>query len=251
MDLSFVMRLGLLLVRPGALIAAAPPFGGLYTPATVKVGLSVVLAVVLAPMVQVPAELGSAALALVVARELVIGVALAMAIRVLLAGAELAGQLAGFQLGFAYAATVDPQTGARNNIVASIYANLALVVFVGLNAHHVLLRGLAASYAAIPVGLGGVDGQMAAVVAQMLGAVFVIGMQLAAPVVIVLLIVELAIGLLTRSVPSLNVMVIGFPLRLLAGLLALGAAVSAVPAMVHSSAPRLIDLATRLAQLFR
>lgn len=251
MDLSFVMRLGLLLVRPGALIAAAPPFGGLYTPATVKVGLAVVLAVVLAPAVQVPGDLGSAALALVVARELLIGVALGMAIRLLLAGAELAGQLAGFQLGFAYAATVDPQTGARNNIVASIYANLALVVFVGINAHHVLLRGLAGSYAALPVGLGHVDQQMTSAVAQMLGAVFVIGAQLAAPVVIVLLIVELAIGLLTRSVPSLNVMVIGFPLRLVAGLLALGAAIAAVPAMVHSSAPRLVDLATRLAQLFR
>jgi flagellar biosynthetic protein FliR len=251
MDLGFVLRLGVLLVRPGALIAAAPPFGGMYTPVAVKVGLVVILAVVLAPVVPLSDGLAGAGLVLVIAREVLIGFALALAIRLLLAGAELAGQLAGFQLGFAYAATVDPQTGARNNVVASIYANLALISFVGINAHHILLRTLSQSYSTLPVGIGHVGGDMAAVVMRMLGAVFVIGAQLAAPVVIVLLIVELAMGLLTRSVPSLNIMVIGYPLRLIAGLLALGAAIAAVPPLVKSTVPFLVDLARALAQAFK
>jgi flagellar biosynthesis protein FliR len=251
MDLAFVMRLGVLLVRPGALIAAAPPFGGMYTPVTVKIGLTVILAVVMAPIVPLSDGFGGAGLVVVIGREMLIGLALALAVRLLLAGAELAGQLAGFQLGFAYAATVDPQTGARNNVVASIYANLALISFVGINAHHALLRTLTRSYGVLPVGIGHVDGDMAAIVMRMLGAVFVIGAQLAAPVVIVLLIVELAMGLLTRSVPSLNIMVIGFPVRLLAGLLALGAAIAAVPALVKSTAPHLAELALALAQAFK
>lgn len=251
MDLSIVWRLGLLLVRPGALVAATPPLGGLYVPAPVKIGLTLLLALILAPTIEVPTGIAPAALAVVVGRELLIGLALAMAVRVLLAGAELAGQLAGFQLGFAYAAIVDPQTGARNNVVASLYANLALFTFLAINAHHVLLRALARSYAALPVGFGHTSASMATTVSAMLGTVFVVGVQLAAPVVVVLLIVELAIGLLTRAAPALNIMVIGFPVRLLAGLLALAAAVSVLPGLVRAAAPALIELATRLAQALK
>jgi flagellar biosynthetic protein FliR len=204
MDLTFLTRLGLLLVRPGLLIATAPPFGGLYTPLPVKIGLSVVLGIVLAPTVAMPANLGIAALSVALAREAAIGIALALSIRILIAGAELGGQLTGFQLGFAYAATVDPNTGARNNLIASLYSALTLFTFLALNAHHALLRALAESYTAIPIGMGHVGSSMAGTVASLLGLVFVYGTQVAAPVVIVLLIVELAVGLISRAVPALN-----------------------------------------------
>jgi len=251
MDLSFVIRLGVLLVRPAALVAAAPPFGGSYTPAPVKIGLSLILAIVLAPTVAVPAMTGGAVIAVVVGRELLVGVALAMAVRVLIAGVELAGQLAGFQLGLAYAAAVDPQTGARNNVIASLYANLALFSFLALDAHHAVLRALARSYAAVPVGLGGVDAALGSMVARTLGAIFLIGAQLAAPIVVVLLIVELGLGLVTRAAPALNMMIVGFPVRLLAGLLVLAATVAIVPGVTRDVAPAVIDLATRLARAFR
>ncbi|HSK10814.1 MAG TPA: flagellar biosynthetic protein FliR [Vicinamibacterales bacterium] len=251
MDPSFALRLGLLLVRPAALLAIAPPFGGSYTPAWVKIGMSVVLALFVAPTVSVPEVTGGAMLVVVVARELMIGIALAMAVRVMLAGVELAGQLAGFQLGFAYAAAVDPQTGARNNLIATLYANLALFTFLAINAHHLLLRAFTQSYASVPIGLGGVDAGLGALVARTLGAIFLIGVQLAAPVVIVLLIVELGLGLITRAAPALNMMIIGFPVRLLAGLIVLGATVSIVPALTHGAVPTLLDLAARLARAFR
>lgn len=250
-DLGFVVRLGLLLVRPGALILAAPPFGGLYTPAPVKVGLSVVLAVALAPLVAVPADLPAAALGVIVAREMAIGLALAFAVRLLMAGAELGGQLAGFQLGFAYAAAVDPNTGARNNVLASLYSALTLFTFLALNAHHALLRALAASYAAMPIGVGHIDATLGRSVAALLGLIFVFGTQVAAPVVIVLLLVELGVGLISRAAPALNLMVVGFPLRLLAGLFALAATIAVVPSMVARLVVPALELAGRVAFAFR
>lgn len=251
MDATFALRLGVLLVRPAALVAAAPPLGGAYTPVAVKIGLSLILALILAPMVPVPAIAGGPMLAAVVCRELLIGTALAMSVRVLLAGVELAGQLAGFQIGFSYAGAVDPQTGARNNLVATLYTNVALLTFLAFNGHHHLLRAVARSYSSMPIGLGGIDASLGELVARSLGAIFVLGAQMAAPIVIVLLIVELGLGLVTRAAPALNMMIIGFPVRLLAGLVVLAATISVVPAVTRSATPALIDLATRLARAFR
>jgi flagellar biosynthetic protein FliR len=250
-DLAFVTRLGLLLVRPGALVLAAPPFGGLYTPAPVKIGLSVILAVAMAPLVAVPSDVPAAALGVVLAREMAIGLALAFAVRILMAGAELGGQLAGFQLGFAYAATVDPNTGARNNVLASLYSALTLFTFLGLNAHHALLRAVAESYRAMPIGVGHLEASLGHSVASLLGLIFVFGTQVAAPVVIVLLLVELGVGLISRAAPALNLMVIGFPLRLLAGLIALAATIAVVPSLVARLVVPALELAGRLAFAFR
>lgn len=250
-DLDFVTRLGLLLVRPGALILAAPPFGGLYTPTPVKIGLAVVLGVAMAPSVAVPGEVAVPALAVIVARETAIGLALAFAVRVLMAGAELGGQLAGFQLGFGYAAVVDPNTGARNNVLASLYSALTLFTILGLNAHHALLRALAESYRAMPIGYGHLEGTVARTAASLLGLVFVFGTEVAAPIVIVLLLVELGVGLISRAAPALNLMVIGFPLRLLAGLVALAATIAVVPSIVARLVVPALEMAGRLAFAFR
>jgi flagellar biosynthesis protein FliR len=250
-DLGFVTRLVLLIVRPGALILAAPPFGGLYTPVPVKIGLSVLLGVALAPAVDVPADVPAAALAVLLAREMAIGLALAFAVRVLMAGAELGGQLAGFQLGFGYAAVVDPNTGARNNLLASLYSAMTLFTFLALNAHHALLRALAESYRAMPIGFGHVQDTIGRTVASLLGLIFVFGTQVAAPVVIVLLVTEVAVGLVSRAAPSLNLMAIGFPVRLLAGLFALAATIAIVPAMVARLVAPALEVAGRLAFAFR
>ena len=108
-DLTPFMGIGVLIVRPGTLIITAPGFGGVYAPAQVKIGLTVLLALVLMPTIAMPTVGSATGLAVVVTREMAIGLALGMSIRALVAAAELAGQLAGFQMGLSYAATVDPQ----------------------------------------------------------------------------------------------------------------------------------------------
>ncbi len=251
MDFTPLMRLGLLLARAGMVVGATPVFGGQYAPTLTKVGLAFVLAVVMMPAVAVPDALPMTALVVVVVRELAIGFALAMSVRVMLAGFELAGYLTGFQLGFSYAAVVDPNTGVRNNTVAAIYSSLALLTFLGINGHHAVIRALVRSYTALPVGFGHVGDTMVPAVTRMLGVIFSTGVQLAAPVVIALLLVELALGLVVRSAQGFDFMAIAFPARLMVGLLALASAVAVVPVFVQPLGDQLLHLASALAGAFR
>jgi flagellar biosynthetic protein FliR len=252
-DLAVVERLGLLVVRPGALLMTTPIFGATFAPPMVRAGLLLLITLALAPIVTLPPDLGGVSTTLVAGRELLIGLGLSMAIRVLVAGAELAGHLAGFQIGFAYASLVDPQSGARNAVLSALYANLALMVFLAVDGHHQLLQALAASYAALPVGAaaGGATGDLAPLVARTMGTVFVIGVRIAAPIVLVLLIVEVALGLLSRAAPMLNLMVNAAPLRLFTGLAVLATTLAVVPDVVRASLVPVFQLAARLADALR
>jgi flagellar biosynthetic protein FliR len=206
---------------------------------------------VLAPFVTVPQALPAAGLAVVVMREIAIGLALALAIRVLIVGAEFAGHFSGYQVGLSIGSLIDPQTGVRNNVLAILYANVAILICLATNAHHLLLRALADSYQALPIGLGGVDAGLAGNVSRMLGLIFVLGMRIAAPVVVVLLLVEIALGLLARVAPTLNVMIAGAPIRLAVGLLIVAATVTALPPLIGRYAPIAIELAASTARAFR
>lgn len=250
-DLSVVIRFGLLLVRPGMLVMVAPALGGSYAPMPVKVATTVLLALVLAPTVAVPQALSDVSLTLIIAREVVIGLSIAIAVRAIVAAAELGGHLGGYQIGFSYAATIDPASGVRNSVITSLYGLLALLAFFAVNGHHQVLRALAASYAGMPIGGGHVDASILTSVREILGLIFTVGVRLAAPLVLVLIIVELAVGLVSRSAPSLNFMVIGYPVRLIVGLMVLAAMVGTVPEVIATVVGRAIGMGLDLAAAFR
>jgi flagellar biosynthetic protein FliR len=250
-DLTPLVRIGLLLVRPGTLILGTPPFGGLHAPAPVKIGLTVLVAVALLPIAAVPDIDGPAALATAVAREFAIGLALAMAIRALVAAAEFAGHLAGFQMGLSYSAIVDPQSGVRNNLLASLYGNTAVVVFLVSNAHHALLRALGDSYASLPIGAGHVGGALPQATAALLGMTVAFAARLAAPIVLVLIVAELALALVARSAPALNLLAVGAPVRIIAGLVVLGLVLPAAVAALSGMGPGALQAGVGAAQAFR
>ncbi len=147
-------------------------------------------------------------------------------LRALIAGAEFAGHLSGQQIGFNYGATIDPQSGVRNNMLATLY---------GIARH---ARRSSRSTAttrccgrwprrtpALPIGIGAPERvARRRRVRDIFALVFVVGARLAAPIVVVLLIVELAVGLISRASPALSFMVIGYPIRIIVGLIAAGGA---------------------------
>ncbi len=249
MDIGAFVRLGVMLIRPGALVMAAPPFGGGHVPVPTRIGLSVLLALVVTPIVPLPDV--AASLPLVIARELVIGVSIGLAIRIVVSAAELAGYLAGFQAGFAMAAVIDPQNGFQNNMVSVLYGSLALFVFLLVDGHHALLVALVDSYQALPIGGGSIDASLVSTTAGILGLIFSVAMRLAAPVVFALLIVELGLGLVARAAPAMNLMVIGFPIRVLAGLTALALSIGVLPPVLRALMPRALEIAARAAMAFQ
>jgi flagellar biosynthetic protein FliR len=205
----------------------------------------------LLPSVAVPPNAAALPLLAVVAREMCIGLSLAFVMRLLIAGAEFAGHLAGFQMGFSYGATVDPQSGVRNSMIATLYGSLATLAFLGINGHHMLLRALTASYTGVPIGSGEINPSIVKSVSDMLGLVFIVGARLAAPVIIVLLLIEIGVGLISRSSPSLTFMVIGYPIRIVVGLFLVGVLIPTVPAVTSSLLESSMMMAARLAAAFR
>lgn len=250
-DLTPLLAIGLLMVRPGTLILGSPAFGGAYAPAQVKVALTVLLAILLMPGASVPHASSTMGLALIVGREMAIGLALGLAIQALVAGAELAGHLAGFQMGLSYSAIVDPASGVRNNLIASLYGTIAMIVFLLTNAHHAFLRALSQSYESLPMGAGHVGATLPQAVMALLGLVFTFGLRVAAPIIVVLLITEVGLGLIARAAPGLNVMVIGAPLRLLIGLVLLAAVAPSAVGVVAGSLNSVLQLGVRFAEVFR
>jgi flagellar biosynthetic protein FliR len=242
---------GLLIVRPGMLVMATPLLGSHFAPPPVKIGLIVILTVLLAPAVDVPRITELGVLTLVAVREAAIGFALAFAVRLLVAGAELGGYLSGFQLGLSYAALVDPQSGVRNNVLAALYGSLAVFVFLLTNAHHDVLRAFAASYEALPLGTGGVAESLGASVMRMFGLMFVLGVRLAAPLVITLLLVEIMLGVLARVAPTLNLMVNAAPVRLTVGWLVLLVTIRVLPEILLRAFPNALQLGAQAASAFR
>jgi flagellar biosynthesis protein FliR len=243
--------LGVLMVRPGMLVVTSPIFGGNFVPPHIRIALTAILGIILLPIVPVPTDLSTLRLGAVVAGEAVIGVALALSIRALVAGAELAGHLAGFQIGVSYAALIDPQSGARNNVVAMLYASLATVAFFGVNGHHALLQALVRSYEWLPPGRWTLASGGVGAITALLGLVFQLGTQLAMPVIVVLMLVELVLGVLSRAAPALNLMAAGFSIRVSVGLLVLAVGISVVPEAIARYAPAALQAATRLAGLVR
>lgn len=249
-EFSTIAQLGILIARPASLVAAAPVFGA-FAPAQVRLGVSVLLAILIAPAVPPMAFTSTLGLGVLVAREMAIGLVMALALRAIIAGAELAGHLTGNQLALSYGSIVDPQGGVRNNLVANLYGNLTLLTFMAINGHHALLRALVASYTALPIGAGGVGPSMVASVTQLLGIVFVLGVRLAAPLIVVMLLVEVGMALMARVAPSLNLMAVAPPVRIVIGLLAIAAMIPLIPSVATRASSSIAQVALQAATAFR
>lgn len=245
------VQFGVLLVRPGMMILTAPFFGAVFAPPQVRAGLTLLLAFVLAPLVAMPQIHSAMGLTAILGREAAIGLALGLAIRCLTAVGELAGELGSYQSGMSAGAMVDPVSGVRNTQIATIYTNLTIVICFITNAHHVFLRALVATYQSVPMGVGGVAPGVAGSVSHMLGFVFIYGMRLAAPMLVVLLLVEVVLGLMTKVAPSLNIMVLGAPLRVPIGLLLVSLTATMLPALITHMVPAAVQLALETARAFR
>lgn len=246
-----VAALGLLLVRPAMIVMGTPFLGALDTPAPMRVGLTILLAIFAASAVHVPVVLPAAGLVLVIAREVAIGMALALTVRVLIAGGEFAGQFTGYQIGLSLGSLIDPQSGVSNNLLALLYGNLAVIICLSINAHHAVLRALVDSYTWLPIGIGGVASTLATSVAQILGLIFLLGMRIAAPMIVVLLLVELALGLLARVAPSLNMLIAGAPIRVIVGLLVVAFSLTALPDILSRYLPTVLSLGAETAKAFQ
>ena len=207
------------LTRILGLIATAPLFGNLSIPVRVKLGLGIMLTLVIAPTVPaVPAaDPMSLAGLLITIQQLVIGLAMGFAMRIVFAAVEMAGEVAGLTMGFGFATFFDPQTRARTSAIAQFLSLLTLMLFLALNIHLSMLATLAESFISMPISAMPAGDSAFRQIANWGGLIFSAGAQLALPVIAALLLTNIALGVLTRAAPQLNLFGIGFPITLGAG----------------------------------
>jgi flagellar biosynthetic protein FliR len=213
----------LLFLRCTSLIATAPVVGHVAVPTQVKVGLGAFLALVLYPLVAARApvmDLRLLPMALLAVQEVLVGVILGWAAGLVFAGVRAAGELIGFELGFSIATVFDPEQGQQNIVGGFLYLVMSLVWF-SVNGHHFLLQAMMVSYDVVPIDGLSVTGPAALMVTKMTAMVFVVALKFAAPVIVASFLVNLAMAILSRVAPQINVFVVSFPLKTAVGFVVL------------------------------
>jgi flagellar biosynthetic protein FliR len=201
--------------RVSGILVTAPIFQTQRLPLMARAGLSALLSFLLAPVQGAPSPPGDLlAYALLAGGELLVGLGFGLVANLIFTAVSIAGEMADLQSGLAFATLVDPASEERTAIIGQFQTLLAWLVFFACNGHHVLLSGVAHSFSVLPLGraalptLGPVG--LVGIVAQ----TFVTAVQIGAPVLGAVLITDLALGLLARAVPQLNLLVIGLPIKM-------------------------------------
>lgn len=205
----------LVFFRLGGMLAVVPVLGHRSIPVPHRAGLAALLALVLTPLVAPSRSAGipdGLALALAVAGELFVGLAIGLVAQLTLAAVQVAGELVGFQMGLTIAGLFDPATGQEGSVFARFQDFFALLLFLTLNGHHLLIQVVAASFERIRPGGLVFQPAMAAGVASLGGPLVRSGFELAAPLVGILFVLNVAMALLARVAPQTNVFMLGVPL---------------------------------------
>ncbi|MFN6960928.1 MAG: flagellar biosynthetic protein FliR [Rhodocyclaceae bacterium] len=207
------------LARILALLSIAPIFGNAAQPRRVRLAIGLIISLVLAPMLppmpDIPA--GSWQGFAILAQQVVIGLLLGLSLRIAFAAVDLAGELTGMQMSLSFAVFYDPQTAGQSPVIAEFLGLIAMLIFLALDGHLLTLAALAESFRLLPVttapfGTGGIGTLLA-----WSSVMFSTGLLLALPLITALLIANLAMGVLARVAPQLNIFAVGFPVTLAAG----------------------------------
>lgn len=223
-DQAWVVTVLLLTVRIAAVLLLTPVLHAVSMPLTVRLLIVIGLACVISlpfggESTVTPQDVGGLVQAILL--EASIGATLGLGILMAFAGFGLAGHLIDVQIGFGIAQVFDPLTRSRLPILSAIFGLFAAVFFFLVDGHHALMRGVAYSVQRFPVGQGWSASGVAEPMLKQVALLFALGFALAAPVVLGLLLVEFALGVVSRNLPQMNMLVMGIPVKILAGLLAL------------------------------
>ena len=201
-----------------------PLFGSKNIPVLLKAGLLLSVSIVLFPILQldhIPFLTEIIPFCLEVIGEICLGIAIGLSVRLLFAGIQLAGQLAGFQMGLAIVNVMDPQTSAQVPILAQFNNLIAMLVFLATNAHHWFLRAIVESFRLVPPFEFRFSYSLMEQLMMLGSNMFIIAVKIGAPIMATMLITSVALGLVARTVPQMHIFIVAMPLKILIGLLLL------------------------------
>ena len=233
-----VLIFAVVLARVGGVVSFAPFWDHKAVNIRVRALLALLIALIVSPVVGAhmptpPTEILS--LVLVLGGELIIGFILGFAGRLVFSALEIAASLLGFQMGLSLASTIDPATQAQTAALGILAQMFGLMVMLGANGHHWMLEITVQSYQFVMPGGFHMTGALGEIILRLSADVFATGVALAAPAIIVLLSVDTLLAVAARVSPRLEVLILGFPLKIATGLWLLGASIYFMPGAIRTS----------------
>lgn len=241
----------LVLSRVAGIFAALPVFGGRTVPTRIKVIVVFTITLVCFPTLsvaipQVPPDVFS--LALLALSEVMVGLTLGFITQIIFAGVEFSGQIIGMQMGLTISSIIDPSRGTQVQIMSVVQTLFATLMFLSLNIHHLFIRAIMDSFRVIPLGGWHLSGELVHFLVMRTADIFIIGIRLAAPVMVALLLTTVALGIMARAFPQMNIFMISLPLNVGLGLVILGMTLTI---FFHVLEVSFSNLSAQIATLFR
>jgi len=227
----------LILIRVSVILFMFPFFSSRVIPVLAKAGLALIISIILFPVInnklfQFPNTLCETFQ--MVTGELIIGMILGLLVQIVFEGVRMMGQVVGFQTGFAITNILDPQSGMQVSILSNMAYFVAIVIFLVLNGHHILLNAIRESFEIVNVGSLSLDRRIFQEIVQAGGDMFVIALKIGAPAIAALLFVKVAFGLITKLIPQMNIMIVAFPVQIVMGLIFFGICLNVLLAFMET-----------------
>jgi flagellar biosynthetic protein FliR len=216
-----LVALVLVLCRVGPLFLLAPVFSARPVPYQAKVVVAFVLGLALVPLATKPGmpPTAGAELALVAVKETIVGLAFAFSLSVIGAAVQAGASLVDTIVGFSYAGVIDPFTAIQGGLLGQLYGLFVGIVLVVTGGDQLIVAGLAHTYDVVPLAGAPSFESLAQLAVDGFGAVFILGLEVVAPVLIALIVVDAALALVARAAPQLNVFILGLPAKILVAIL--------------------------------
>lgn len=218
----------LIFFRVLAILWLLPVFSVRSLSVIFKISLALLMSFLITGAVPYPVEVASDGYVMLLAifREVLIGLSISFAVRLLFAVIQATGEMVGFQTGFGFARMVDPVSSGQSSVLEQFLYMFAIMIFFSVDAHYIVVRGIYASFKELPLGTAAVTSGLLDYFVSASGRIFGLGLKFGAPLIVALFLIELSLGLLSRMIPSMNIFVEGLPVKIIVSLTILSLALS-------------------------
>ncbi len=253
LPLDQVILFFFVLVRVGAILFTIPFLESRNVPLLVKVGLAFSVAWLLMPQLDVtPPPIDSAPLNFVIGMvsELAIGLTIGMAVQLLFMGVQLAGNVAGYQMGLAIANVVDPTSSSQIPMLSQFLNLFTVVMFISLNVHFFFIQAMMDAFELIPLWGAHISADLFELIMTLTAKAFLVAVKIGAPVIVALLVSSMALGLIARTVPQMQIFIVAMPLKIVLGLAFFGLSLPFCAAFLQNAFVTLGDTIRGIVRMF-
>jgi len=225
-----VIIFALVLSRVAGIFSAIPVFSGRALPARIKIIVVLMITLCCYPALHIipPAtiEYDAISLGLLIFREILIGLTLGFITRIIFSAVEFSGQIIGMQMGLTISSIIDPSFGNQTQIMSVMQSLLATLLFLSLNIHHLFISSLVDSFRILPLGSWRISDEIVSFLIKGTADIMILGVRIAAPVMVALLLSSVVLGIMARAFPQMNIFMVSMPLNIGLGLIVLGLTVT-------------------------